>query len=673
MRRIGSFCLGLMVALTTILPYEVIAAPNGTAPIEKEDEVLITTDASGNIIDQKASVVIAGADSSTPIKDKTVLSDIKNISGEETFTQESDGTIVWNNEGKDINYIGTLDAELPLSMKVSYYINDQEVTPEEIAGKTGHVKVVYSFENHEEVDVTIDGKKYSTYVPLLTVTTICLPMDGFYNVESLDGGLIVKEFGNQYFLLGVASPGTSESLQLDLLGLDQYIQFPTSFGFTADVNSFELPSAITCVTPHVLDRLDMSFLDTPNGVENKIDELVAATEQLMDGSDQVANGSDQLSAGISQFMSAFRTGMKKLSDGSIQLDNQLYDLESKKNALKGQAGELISQLDAILVQLDSIVLPDVNSIFTPELTTAQEKLKEDAENLKLALEAMKTQVEELQALTDQVDAILAQLNELYPKVNGIDLDQIVIDATELAKNQAKEAAQKKFAEMGLPDTMVDSIIDEILASIDISSVVEEPKAVIEEAKQVLDEALKIEIPEFNVEDIDLIIQILQDMEEQFTVLEAVSAKQGEIVELLNSAHAFVDSVKSNSPVLKQKSKELLSGLDFADSVIQSAHSYINTLKNSVSEANNGSDRIVNGANELSDGAQRLADGTEQYYEDGILTAADFAREATIKAFINRSKAHISAADLYTNITGIDSETRGSIRFTIRTEGISIAD
>ena len=468
-----------MVALTTILPYEVIAAPNGTAPIEKEDEVLIATDASGNIIDQKASVVITGADSSTPIKDKTVLSDIKNISGEEAFTQESDGTIVWNNNGKDINYIGTLDAELPLSMKVSYYMNDQEVTPEEMAGKTGHVKVVYSFENHEEVDVTIDGKKYSTYVPLLTVTTICLPMDGFYNVESLDGGLIVEEFGNQYFLLGVAAPGTSESLQLDLLGLDQYIQFPTSFGFTADVNSFELPSAITCVTPHVMDRLDMSFLDTSNGVENKIDELVTATEQLMDGSDQVANGSDQLSAGISQFMSAFRTGMKKLSDGSIQLDNQLYDLESKKNALKGQAGELISQLDAILVQLDSIVLPDVNSIFTPELTTAQEKLKEDAENLKQALEAMKTQVEELQALTDQVDAILAQLNELYPKVNGIDLDQIVKDATELAKNQAKEAAQKKFAEMGLPDTMVDSIIDEILASIDISSVVEEPKAVIE--------------------------------------------------------------------------------------------------------------------------------------------------------------------------------------------------
>lgn len=661
-----------MVALTTILPYEVIAAPNGTAPIEKEDEVLIATDASGNIIDQKASVVITGADSSTPIKDKTVLSDIQNISGEETFTQESDGTIVWKNNGKDINYIGTLDAELPLSMKVSYYMNDQEVTPEEMAGKTGHVKVVYSFENHEEVDVTIDGKKYSTYVPLLTVTTICLPMDGFYNVESLDGGLIVEEFGNQYFLLGVAAPGTSESLQLDLLGLDQYIQFPTSFGFTADVNSFELPSAITCVTPHVMDRLDMSFLDTSNGVENKIDELVTATEQLMDGSDQVANGSDQLSAGISQFMSAFRTGMKKLSDGSIQLDNQLYDLESKKNALKGQAGELISQLDAILVQLDSIVLPDVNSIFTPELTTAQEKLKEDAANLIQALEAMKTQLEELQALADQVEAILAQLNELYPKVNGIDLDQIVKDATELAKNQAKEAAQKKFAEMGLPDTMVDSIIDEILASIDISSVVEEPKAVIEEAKQVLDEALKIEIPELNV-DTDPIIQILQDMEEQFTVLEAVSAKQGEIVELLNSAHAFVDSVKSNSPVLKQKSKELLSGLDFADSVIQSAHSYINTLKNSVSEANNGSDQIVNGANELSDGAQRLADGTEQYYTDGILTAADFAREATLKAFLNRSKAHVLAADQYTNITGIDSETRGSIRFTIRTEGISIAD
>lgn len=658
-----------------MLPYEVFAAPNGIAPIEKEDEVLITTDATGNIIDQKASVVINAADSTTPIKDKTVLSDIRNISGEEIFTQGEDGTIIWDNTGNEINYLGTLDVELPFTMKVSYYLNDQEVTPEELAGKAGHVKVVYSFENLAEVDVKMDGKNYSTYVPLLTVTTICLPMDGFYNVESLDGGLIVKEFGDKYFLLGVSAPGTNQSLNLGLLGLDQYIQFPESFGFTADVNSFEMPSSITCVTPHVTDRLDMSLLDTTNGIEGKIDELVTATEQLVDGSNQVAGGSDQLSDGINQFMRAFQTGLQKISDGSIQLDNELYDLETKKNILKEQAGELITQLDAILAQLNNFALPDADNIFTPELTEAEAKLKEDAALLIEALETMKGQLEEIQAFAVEAQEYIDQMTEIgntvYEELSVIDLDQLIADATELAKQQALEAAKEEFSGIGIPDEQLSRIINNIMSKIDISSVADEARVHIAKVEEVLSDIPELEIPEFQV-DIDPVIAILKDMESQFTVLEEASAKQTEMVELLDSAHAFMDSVKGNSVILRQRSNELISGLKFADSVIQSAHSYINTLKNSVVEANQGSAQIVNGSNELSNGAQRLADGTEQYYTEGILTAADFAREATLKAFLNRSKAHILAADQYTNITGIEELTRGSIRFTIQTEGITVA-
>lgn len=675
MRKIGSFCLGLIVAMTTIFPYEVLAATNGIAPIEKEDEVLIITDASGNIKEKKASVVITGADSSTPIKDKTILSDFSNISGNEAYTQETDGTIIWDNIGNDIKYVGSLDAEIPITMKISYYINDQEVTPEELVGKTGHVKVVYSFENNAEVDVTMNGENYSTYVPFLTVTSVCLPMDGFYNVEALDGGSIIKEFGDKYFMLGVSAPGANQALNLGILGLDQFFSFPDSFGFSADVNCFEMPSAVTCVTPHVLDNLDMSFIDTSNDIDSKIDELVAATEQLVDGSNQLADGSNQLNAGILQFMRAFQAGLQKLSDGSIQLDNQLYDLESKKNILKEQSGELLTQLDAVLAQLNSFVLPEADSIFTPELTEAESRLKEDAALLIEALEIMKGQLEEIQAFAVEAQAYIDQMTEIgntvYEELSAIDLDQLIADATELAKQQAIEAAKEEFAGIPIPEEQLNKIINNIMSKIDISSVADEARVHVEKVKEVLSDIPELEIPEFQV-DIDPVIETLQDMETQFTVLEEASAKQEDMVDLLNSAHAFIDSVKESSAVIRQKSQELVSGLDFADSVIQSAHSYINTLKNSVTEANQGSDQIVNGANRLTDGAQQLADGTEQYYSEGILTAADYAREATVKAFLNRIKAFILAADQYTNITGIDEATRGSIRFTIQTEGITAA-
>lgn len=672
MKKIGSVCLALVIALTVIMPYKVFAASKGVAPIEKEDEVLITTDASGNILDKKASVVITGADSSNPIKDKTILSDIKNISGDESFSQEEDGTIIWDNTGNDINYLGTLNADLPFSMKVTYYLDDCEVAPEEIAGKTGHVKVLYSFENLKMVDVEMDGEKYSTYVPLLTVTTINLPMDRFENVESLDGGLIVEEFGDNYFMLGVAAPGTNESLNLGLLGMDQYFTFPESFGFTADVTSFEMPSTVTCVTPHVLDKLDLSSLDTTNGIEEKINELVTATEQLVDGSSQLAGGSSQLSNGITEFVRAFQAGLQQISDGSTQLGNELYDLETKKNVLKEQAGELITQLDAMLVQLNSLVLPSPDSIFTPELTEAQAKLKEDATSLIAALETMRSQLEEIQAFAVEAQAYIDQMNEIgnivYSELSAIDLDQLIADATELAKQQAIQAAREEFSGMMIPEEQLNTIINNIMSKIDISSVADEARVHIERVKEVLSNIPQLEIPEFKV-DIDPVIAILQDMQSQFTVLETASSKQQEIVELLNSAHAFMNSAKENSVMLRKKSNDLISGLDFADGAIQSAHEYINTLKNAVNEASQGSAQIVNGANEVSGGAQRLAEGTKQYYSEGILTAADYAREATLKAFLNRSKAHILASSKYTNLTGIEETTRGSIRFTIQTSGI----
>lgn len=673
MRKTANVCLALLIVLTTIFPCEAFAAQSAIAPIEKKDEVLITTDASGNVIEKKASVVISGADSSSPIADNTVLSDIRNISGTENYTQGEDGTIVWENTGNDINYLGTFEEELPFTVKISYYMNDQEVTPDEIAGKTGRVKVVYSFENLKEVDVEVDGEKYSTYIPLLTVTSICLPMDVFDNVEALDGGMVVKEFGNKYFLMGVSAPGTNQSLNLKLLGLEQLLDFPESFGFTADVNSFQMPATVTCVTPHILDNLNLSFLETSDSdIESKIEELVKATEQLMDGTDQLVGGSNQLSDGIAQFVGAFHAGLRQIADGSVQLDNQLYDLESKKNILKDQAGDLLTQLDAVLAQLNSFVLPDADSVLTPELLEAEAKLKEDAALLIEALEVMKGQLEEIQAFAVEAQEYIDRMTEIgntvYEELSAIDLDQMIADATELAKQQAIEAAKEEFSGIGIPEEMMNTIINNIISKIDISSVADEARVHIAKVQEVLSDIPELEIPEFQV-DIDPVIEILQDMETQFAVLEATSEKQKEMVDLLNSAHEFMDSMKGSSSVLRQKSKELISGLDFADSVIQSAHAYINTLKDSVADAGDGGTQIVNGANALSDGAKKLAEGTEQYYSKGVLTAADYARNATINAFLNRSRAHMLAADKYKNITGIGENTRGSIRFTIRTEGI----
>ena len=673
MKKIASVGICLTLVASFIASDIVLAAPEAIAPAEKQDEILVETDASGNITKKTANVTITASDSSSPIRDKSVLSDIKNVSGDEGFSKDENGTVIWDNSGNDINYTGSFTEELPFSMTIDYYLNGQKIEAEDLAGQSGHVEVIYSFENRAQIDVEVDGDTISTYVPFLAVTTISLPMDDFTNVESLDGGLVVEEFGDTYFMLGVATPGVNEALNLEIMGLDQYIHFPESFGFSADVVNFEMPSTITSVTPHALDKLDLSQIKTTDNVNDQINELISATQQLVDGSDELAGGTEQLSDGVGTFISEFQKGLKEISDGTAQFNNDLYDLEAKKNMIKGEAGELLEYLDSVIAQLNGFELPTSDSIFPSELIEAEAKLKEDAILLINALETMKSQLEEIQAFAEEAEAYVDEMtvigNTVYEELSAIDLDQIIEDATALAKEQATAAAKEELAGLPISDEQIETIIANIMSKVDISSVADEARIHIAKVKEVLSDIPEIVIPEFQV-DVDPVIEILQDMEVQFIVLEEASAKQDEMTELLTSAESFLTSVKDSSSVLRKKSTELISGLDFADSAIKNAQNYINSLKTAVAEAGNGSTQLADGVSQVENGAKQLADGTEQYYTEGIMSAADYARQATLRAFVSRCKSFVYAAREYTNITGIESGTEGNVRFMIQTSDIS---
>ena len=71
------------------------------------------------------------------VSDVSDLEGIKNVKGDETFTQDGEN-VTWNTDSSDIYYQGTSNKELPVDMKIKYYLDDQEITPDELAGKSGH-------------------------------------------------------------------------------------------------------------------------------------------------------------------------------------------------------------------------------------------------------------------------------------------------------------------------------------------------------------------------------------------------------------------------------------------------------------------------------------------------------------------------------------------------------
>ena len=668
---------GVCMTLTASMLFSSVAfAAEGNVPKEKIDEVLVQTDASGNITQMQDYVTLVGANSTDTILDKTKLTDIKNMSGDETFKDNGDGTICWQNKGNEIRYIGNLNADLPVSMKVTYYLDDQEISPEELAGKSGRVKVMYNFENLSPETVQFEGESIDTYVPFLTVTSVSMPMDSFSNVEPLDGSIAVKEFGDRYFMLGVTSPGTMEALNFSILGLDEYVKVPSSFGFVADVTNFHMPATVTCITPHILDMLDLDWVKTKDDMAAKVDELVDATKQIVDGSNQLSDGTGQLSDGAKQFYTGLAEGLEQISNGSMQFDNNLDVLETKKADLQSQATELLDALNDIMAKVDQYQLPEVNDIMSPQLFAAIDQLNKDASDLKTQLTSMQTLVESAQTLIIRLEGMLKTFETIKGEVDKIDVKQIMDAATTRVSDTAKTVIKREYPilTMNISDEKMDELINEIIKESKLNEITNPVNDKLKQIKKImadikLSDEEKETINELKKLDLKAITDIVTDMQTQFTVLQNAEGKKDEIQDLLDSANNLLDEVKANSGDIEKKSGELASGLDFADSMIKEARSYIQTLDSAVGEAKDGSEQLSDGANRLDDGAKELASGTKKYYNEGILTAADYAKQATLTAIIKRGKAHQMAADKYTNISGIDATTQGEIKFTLYTAAI----
>ena len=107
---------------------------------EKEETVYVKAGADGSTDKIIVSNWLKNGDGAQEIKDESELSGIKNVKGDETFTQNGKD-ITWQAEGNDIYYQGETTKTLPVGVKVTYYLDGKEISPEELAGRSGKVRI----------------------------------------------------------------------------------------------------------------------------------------------------------------------------------------------------------------------------------------------------------------------------------------------------------------------------------------------------------------------------------------------------------------------------------------------------------------------------------------------------------------------------------------------------
>ena len=111
---------------------------------DKDESVYLISDANGNV--NKTIVVdhLKNKDKKDTLEDASNLTDIENVKGKEKFTQSGE-KLTWQAGGKDIYYQGTATAEPPVTQKVTYYLGGKEISPEDLAGKSGKVKIRFDY------------------------------------------------------------------------------------------------------------------------------------------------------------------------------------------------------------------------------------------------------------------------------------------------------------------------------------------------------------------------------------------------------------------------------------------------------------------------------------------------------------------------------------------------
>ena len=178
--------------------------------VDKSETVYAKANADGTVTETTVEAVLKARDGAT-IPDVAALRDIINKEGDEEYTTGADNALTWQNSGSAITYEGKSDAALPVTTRVTYYLNGVETAPDDLAGQSGRVRIRFDYANHTRETVTVDGQEYTVSVPFTAITAVILDGDKFSNIEADNGK--VMELDGQTAVLGTVMPGLADGAQ----------------------------------------------------------------------------------------------------------------------------------------------------------------------------------------------------------------------------------------------------------------------------------------------------------------------------------------------------------------------------------------------------------------------------------------------------------------------------
>lgn len=628
--------------------------------ISKDETVYVLTGADGSVKKIIVSDWLKNELGSASVADKSDLSDIENVKGDESYTINGDNMTVWDAQGNDIYYQGNIQKELPVGLSVRYYLDGKSVSPEELKGKSGKVTIRFDYENRQYETVQINGVNQRIYVPFAMLTGMILDNDTFQNVKITNGKLVND--GDRTVVVGLAFPGLQENLNLSRDDLS----IPDSVEITADVTNFSLGMTVTLACNDLFSQLgdvDLTSLDSTSA----LDQLTGAMDQLLNGSSALYEGlstlldkSGELVSGVeelAQGAAAIKSGADSVDDGAAQLKAGLADLSSGLNTLSANSEALNSgakqvfnsllETAATQIRAKGLNVPDLTiENYAEELNTLIKSLDETTvyetalKQVTDAVEAQRPVITQkvTEAVRQQVETKVAAAvrQQVTEEVTAAVQQQVTATVTDTVQQQVAEQVIQAAANMSKADydaAVAAGIIpqqtqDAVNAAIQAQMGSEAVQSKIAEnvSTQMASEAVQSKITEnidtqISSEAVQATITENTDAQMQTEAIQATIQQQTELqVQKAISENMASDAVQSQ---LKKASEGAQTLIALKASLDDYNTFYLGllTYTGGVDDAAAGANALYAGADQLKDGTAQLRAGAAQLY-NGVLQLQD---------------------------------------------------
>ena len=593
----------LLFTITSYMTIPVFAA-------SKSETVYSNLDSNGKAYKTIVSTQLTNEDKSDEITDISNLLNIENTNGDETFKKEGN-KIVWDSNGNNIYYKGESDKQLPVECKITYELNGEEISAEELKGKSGNVKIKINYTNNEKHIVSINGKQVTMYTPFIIVAGTKIDNAKNKNIQITNGKIV--DNGESTLAVGIAMPGMQENIGISKSKID----IPEEIEISMETEDFEMGNIIAVVA---VKGIDEDLTSDLNSMYSQINELANASNEILAGANQLKEGTSELVSGVDQL----KDGTGAAYAGSKQIKDEVE--ESTKNLKNDNTPAIDSKtLEAIKAQAKAAA------------TLSDEQKAGIAAQAKAAA-----------TLSDEQKAGIAAQAKTGAKLTDAQKAAIKAEAqkgatfTDAQKTAIIEEAQKKY-----PTELTEAEKQLILAVAQDTAYQTAEATALKVAQDVATQTAEATA-----------LKVAQDVATQTAETTALTVAQSTATQT-----AGATATQTATQVGNQAKQKFTNQVVSQMSTLGTA---LDELTNGLANIDNGVSALSVGTNKLDSGALQLANGVKTFNEQGISKINNLVN-GDLRNIASRVEKMNELANEYNNYAGIQNGMAGEVKFIMITD------